>query len=176
MYEGDRQPNGVRRRIDGHGDDFAEAHRTMQRDLYFTDVDARSELWGQLVVEKEDECFFEYCVTARHGLIETAVTAWFDRKKLRADKCLMNENMMRSRHQFMGLCRDLGKIYPVRPRFFWICGSTDPWDVLEWDVATGRHKPMMIVHYDNIGRIWRESLQIFKDRDVMLEWLRRGKQ
>jgi hypothetical protein len=173
--ESRRLVNGVKARMDGQGDDFAMTHRGMQRDLYFTDVDACIELWGELDIDGEDRHFFEYCIAERGRLVETAVVAWFDRKRPRADKCLADESIMRSRHRFMGLCRDLGQVYPVRPRFFWVCGSSGPWDVLEWDVATGRHKPMLHVHHDNIGRIWRESLEIFKDRDAMLKWLRGGK-
>lgn len=164
----------VRPRIDGRGDDFANAHRLAHRDLYFTDVDARIELWGQLAIHGEDQEFFEYCIASNGQRIETAIVAWFDRKKPRFDWCEQNEVMMRTRHPFMGLCRDLGRVYPVTPRFFWICGSSGPWDLVEWNPMNGLRMRTQLLQTDSINEAWKE-LELLSDRRIMLRWLQRGK-
>jgi hypothetical protein len=173
MSDDARLANGVRVRLDGRGDNFANAHRKGQRDLYGMDVDAYATL--ELVVgDGEDRIFAEYCLHGNGPVTESAFVAFFDRKKMRGKQCIADAGQMARRAPWLGLCRDLAVSYPVTPRLFWICGQGAPWDFIEWDVRSGERLRWWLLESDDITQEWR-NIDLLRDRETLVKWLRRGK-
>jgi hypothetical protein len=165
--------NGVRTRMDGAGDLWADQHREeLGNRSYLNDIDGFAGLtvWAS---HSEDHLFVEYepdsweykdNVIRRFGTI-----AFFDRKKSRGATKRPGAPLSLAYH--LDLCRQLGKSQPIAPRFFYVFGEGIPWELVEINIENGSSigHPIMLVAGSWSER-WRE-LGLVAARDEIRRWL-----
>lgn len=161
---GERLPNGVRARVDGHGDPWADAHRVaLDNRHYLTDLDG----FACHIVDSHDRIFAEYERAGIDG--EYGLVAIFERK---ATYGTTEWNGAESAAFLRWLCRALGpRVQPVRPRFFYVFGlDRGPWDLQEIDIRTGAAKGQ-IRHLTELhwGPHWQE-LGLEASHRAIREW------
>lgn len=156
-----RLNNGVRRRMDGAGDGWANAHRKgLGNRFYLQDMDG---VVGHLSFAQNtgDRLFMEYVpdnYENRNSLVRAfGVVALFDRKTtLGAAKASRVSTSL-----YLWLCRVMAEHQPVPPRFFWVIGGQEPpWRLVELDVFEGKvfGEQAVIQHAtspDHWQAIWR---------------------
>lgn len=138
---GDRLRNGVKRRVDGGGDAWALAHRSLGTGIQMNDVDAifGFEAFGANTGEK---LFLEYEPDNYERRLEVirehAVIALFDRKT--TEGAAFSENNRRSFSLYLHMCRTIAAAQAYPPRFFFCIGNqAPPWRLMEIDITTGSH-------------------------------------
>ena len=140
-YSTPRNDQGVKKRVDGKGDPWAKAHRDeLGKRFVMSDMDGYFGHFG-FAANTGDRLFMEYVPDEwrNHDRLirQFAVVAMFDRKTTEA-WAFHSENML-SRAFYLWLCRTLGGLQPVPPRFFYIVGTdAPPWQMIELDIETGR--------------------------------------
>jgi hypothetical protein len=137
----ERLSHGVKRRMDGMGDGWANAHRGLGREYYMNDVDALFgiEMYGhntgnRLFAEYEPDTYLH-----RQDVIrEYALVALFDRKATLA--AAWRPQNRPSLGFYLYLCRVSACAQPLPPRFFLCLGEHEPpWTLYEIDIWTGTH-------------------------------------
>jgi hypothetical protein len=155
-----RLANGVRIRVDGQGDPWANAHReALGNKFYLQDIDA---LFGMEVfgANTGDRLFLEYEPDSYENkanvIREFAMVAMFDRKSTlpwaRSPQCCL------SRGVYLWMCRALRAQQPKAPKFFLVVGrDSPPWQMVEIDIDTGDeiNEPMSI-DADSFQRVWQQ--------------------
>jgi hypothetical protein len=146
----DRLPNGVKRRMDGEGDGWAAAHRSLDdagdingiKDIGFpmNDVDV---MFGfqAFGMNTGDKLFVEYQPDGwpnRSKFIrQFAVVALFDRK-FTENAAFSSANRVSTAYH-LWICRTFATCQAYPPRFFYsIGGQTPPWVMVELDITTGQ--------------------------------------
>jgi len=160
---GVRLPNGVKRRVDGRGDAWANAHRNgLGRKHYMNDVDALfgMEVWGANTGER---LFMEYepdNYQNRDRLVRTfAYVGMFDRKS--SIEAAHDPRNRVSLAVYLDMARRLSMAQPKPMRFFFVIGGQSaPWLMVEHDIRTGKECG---------ERVWIES-----QRDFATMWNRLG--
>ena len=133
-----RLDNGVRRRMDGEGEPWSEAHRKLPRDFHMQDIDA---MYGMVQIAKNasDQLFAEYVtdsgdtiddVTREFGLV-----ALFDIKSTR--QALDNAQRSLSTKWYAWLARVVAAHQEVAPKFFFVLDQEDSYHYVESDIQTG---------------------------------------
>ena len=136
-----RDANGVRLRMDGKGDGWAQAHRDeLGQTFNMSDMDGLVGLVG-FAANTGDRLFMEYVPDnyANKGktIRRFAVVALFDRKSSR-EFALSDSNAV-SLAFYLDLCRRLGQTQAKPPKFFLIIGRQEPpWEMVELDITTGQ--------------------------------------
>lgn len=176
MSDSERLDNGVRKRADGKGDGWANAHRdVLGTKFLMQDVDG---YFGFLVYGDNtgERLFLEYVpddyANRTKPVRSFAIVAMFDRKTT-MDAATSEENAL-SRAFYLWLCRTIGRAQPAekQPRFYFVVGGQQPpWDMLELDILTGE-RIGDIVHLANADwpHIW-ETLGLAPLRRSLLAWL-----
>lgn len=125
----------LRKRVDGKGDPWANAHRFMldEKD-WMTDFDGfyAADENGTRLEYSEDRLFSEYACS--RGCRE--FFAFFDRKKSRPS--VLDKSATHRLETYAGLCYNLGKGQQiVKPKLFYVYGtSLDEWQIEEVDVIS----------------------------------------
>lgn len=135
----ERHENHVRIRRDGHGDAWANAHRTSLSNKYFLhDIDAvfGLEVFG---ANTGDRLFLEYepdhYNNREKSIREFAAIALFDRKASKAAAFSPSNRL--SLGLYLWQCRSYAKSQPIAPRFFFVIGQDKPpWLMIEIDIQT----------------------------------------
>lgn len=165
------RPNELVRQQPG-GDAWALEHRELGSGLHMTDLDGH--LSGALLADAPaDRLFMEYACDAyanREKIVRGfAVIALFDRKETAS--AMESPANMRCLQFHCWLCRQLGRLQPEPPKFFYVIGKCAPWLMLEIDTSTGR--PIKSYRY-GVGRwraVWGEA-GLLRSREVLTKWLK----
>jgi len=161
-----------RSRIDGQGDSFGNAHRSLGSEYYMNDFDV---LVGSLDFAKhtENSLFAEYepdPVCNKNNLIRQFGTiAIFDRKG-HWGACSMN---IATKYQLQ-VCRALSECQPVPVRFFWVVDVENGYAMQEICTTTGERLDSRILPLDGSlwSNIWKE-VGLYGNRIRLREWLRK---
>ena len=134
-----RDSNGVRVRVDGKGDAWAQAHRQLGGTFNMTDFDAVMGVQA-FAANTGERLFLEYVpdnYENRLNMIrEYASVAMFDRKASREYAFSRDNRVSLSWH--LDHCRKLAQTQPVAPKFFLVIGRDQPpWQLIELDITTG---------------------------------------
>ena len=169
----ERNNQGIKVRLDGAGDSWANQHReSLPKEFYFQDVDA---LFGTVVFGHNtgERLFLEYVPdnykNRNNQVREFGVVAIFDRKSSR-NAAFGNHNRV-SMGLYLWLCRSLGKIQPIKPKFFFVIGGqSPPWTMIEIDIETGEKIREAIIDTSDWSNIWAE-LELIDLRNEIVKWL-----
>lgn len=166
----ERDGNGVRLRMDGSGDAWANEHRQLGKMFYMNDIDA---FMGYVAFAKTGDCqlFAEYQPDKYENkgkiIRRYATVALFDRKKSAAGvEAFLNDVQLA---YLLDLCRQIGKVQPKPPRFFFVIGEKSPWKMQEVDIVTGELKTPIACEND-WRKVWDES-GLTADRAVLKSWV-----
>ena len=143
MHDSDpaeRHENHVRKRRDGKGDAWSNAHRiNLGNHFLMHDQDAS---FGCLVFGSNtgDKLFLEYepdnYKNRQSDIRQFAMVALFDRKA--TERAAFCQNNALSRAFYLWQCRAFAQGQPKPPRFFIVVGrQTPPWTMIELDIGTG---------------------------------------
>lgn len=168
-----RLGNGVRRRMDGRGDGWANAHREeLGSRYYLQDVDGvfGLEVWGANTGER---LFMEYepdnWEHRQDWVRRFAIVALFDRK-VSLDRALSEHNRV-SAAFYMWLCRELGARQPQQPRFFFVVGGqSPPWDLVEMDTQTGNVLSTHQLAGADFRQVW-QRIGLLSLRQELARWI-----
>ena len=171
-----RNPRGVKERLNGAGDAWANQHReSLGSNFYLQDVDA---MFGTVVFGHNtgERLFLEYVPDSyenRQNIVrEFGVVAVFDRKSSRS-AAFGNHNRV-STALYLWMCRTLGKAQSINPKFFFVIGGQSPsWEMVEIDIDTGEELRMMEVGTSSWRQIWH-ALGLLKLRNEIARWIRAG--
>lgn len=169
-----RYPNGVRERADGLGDSWANMHRELPRNLYMTDFDA---MLGMIAFGQNggDTLFAEYALDkfANSGkLIRSfGLVAIMERK--RTPFAARSHGSPHAVGFHLHTCRLYAEKQPVKPRFFFVFGETEPFTMQELDIATGEEigVPVVLPHAaTGWVDVWR-ALGLMQAHQQLTQWL-----
>ena len=153
-----RLDNHVRRRMDGQGDGWANAHREALGNKYFLqDEDA---CVGMMFfgTRTENRIFTEWepdDYGNRENLIRRfALIATFDRKSTYEAAFALDNTV--STAWYLANCRKWAKDQPKAPRFFYVIGGKEPpWELVELDINTGtRIGGNQMIDTTNMTEVW----------------------
>ena len=168
----DRCDNGSRRRMDGKGDPWANAHRTALDKCHMVDIDGVFGLtaFGHNTGEHLFlECVPDHWENRLSALRQFAVVAMFDRKQY--DGAQNKGGGPFSFAFYLHLCRVLSERQPSPARFFYVFGQNEPpWVMQEHDIDTGI-KCGTPIRLDGLDwtTVW-ESIGLKRERDVLRKW------
>jgi len=162
-----RNRSGIKERLNGAGDAWANQHReSLGSNFYIQDVDA---MFGTFVFGHNtgERLFLEYVPDSyknRYNKVrEFGVVAIFDRKSSR-NAAFGNHNRV-SMSLYLWICRSLGKMQGVNPKFFFVIGGqSPPWEMIEIDIDTGEELQTTEVDTSSWQPIW-EALGLARMRD-----------
>ena len=168
-----RLSNGVKRRHDGGGDAWANAHRQLPSSVFLQDIDS---FFGSLFFGKhcEEELFVEYepdhFRNASSWIREFGVVALFDRKSTSSAAHADSNNV--STAWYLWLCRSFAEKQPVAPKFFFVIGGQQPpWTLLEIDIYTGlKNSSTIIDENDNWLQLF-PKLGLIDLRNTLRDWV-----
>ena len=156
----ERNSNGVKNRIDGKGDGWANAHRKLLgNQFYFQDVDCffGAVAFGHNTAER---LFLEYVPDDYENrtkkIRQFGIVALFDRKSSKS-AAFGNKNIV-SCGVYLWLCRTLGTAQGIKPKFYYVIGNDKPpWEMIEMDIDTADIKePTVILQSVNWKEIWEQ--------------------
>lgn len=175
-----RGDNGVRNRVDGQGDAWANGHRAkLGSGDYIQDVDAffGMQVFGhntgeRLFLEYEPDDYTNRLNTIRRF----AVVAMFDRKS--APEVAYSHSNAVSLALYLYVCRVFAEAQPLPPKFFYVFGAADrgPWKMQEVDIFTGEHADDCL-WVDSHDPSWRDvwnALGLGPLRAELSKWVRKA--
>lgn len=164
-------------RTDGKGDPWANLHRTKtDRRCLMGDIDGIEVMTdcGPMLMRGEDALFHEYACHTRNGVLDVEVIAVFDRKIRRSDS--WNESQQFKSSVYQGICYNLAKGQFIKPRFFFVYGDNQEWQIEEVDPVTGQRTGRLFT-LDQLYSwepVWNE-LGLMRDRQRAIDYLRYGR-
>lgn len=155
----ERNSQSVKVRLDGAGDGWANQHReSLAKKFYIQDVDA---LFGTVVFGHNtgEALFLEYVPdnyqNRRKTIREFGVVAIFDRKS--SERAAFGNHNLVSMGLYLWLCRMLGRVQTIKPKFFFVIGGqSPPWTMIEIDIETGEEMRRRDVDTSDWNSIWNE--------------------
>lgn len=175
MYEdgNSRLSNGVKVRVDGRGDSWANEHRhQLGNEALMQDLDAMFGFTAfghntgeRLFLEYVPDSFQNRCSSMRNF----GVVALFDRKS--TENAAFSSKNALSSNFYRFLCRTIATVQPIPPRFFFVIGGQEPpWMMIEVDICTGQETGNRVeVNSSNFRTLW-ESLGLGCARKVLTRW------
>lgn len=171
--------NGVKRRMDGRGDAWADQHRLLGKNYSMYDMDAVFGFvaFGQATA---DRLFLEtqpnFSNNTSPFIRRFAFMAMFDRKASEA-AAFCHENEYQTAF-YLEQCRILSTNQPRPVRFFFcIGGHAPPWRLIEIDINTGDRLGSVILPAD--GKLWLPIWDALGLTDLRLElrtWINTSEQ
>ena len=155
-----RNKHGVKKRIDGKGDGWANEHRDhLAKEFYIQDVDC---LFGAVAFghNTAERLFLEYAPdnydNHQKTIREFGIVALFDRKKTKNEA--FSKRTTVSRGLYLWLCRKLRDVQGIGPKFFYVIGDDKPpWEMIELNIDTGEtNLPTITLHSEEWTTIWQQ--------------------
>lgn len=171
-----RNDNGVKVRLDGKGDPWANAHRDLLEKKYFLhDLDAVCGIVA-FAHNTGERLFLEYVPDDYRNRPKTirkfAIVALFDRKSTESH-AFSGESLL-GRGLYLHLCRILAAIQQAGPRFFYVIGGkVPPWRMIELDINTGE-RIGEISTVDGQSQTWRtvwNRIGLSQLRQQLVTWI-----
>ena len=167
-----RDSNGVRLRVDGQGDGWALAHRTLGPAFNMTDIDG---IMGVVAFAANtgERLFMEYVPDSyrnRFDMIRRyADVAMYDRKATR-EYAFSDANRV-SLSWYLCHCRKLALAQPKGPKFFFVIGrDVPPWELIELDIKTGEVIQEHTLTEMNFRQIW-QTAGLATLRNELRKWI-----
>ena len=168
-----RDPNGVRNRIDGKGDPWANQHRSQLGPTFnMTDVDGMIGLVA-FASNTANKIFVEYVPDsyANHNntIREFATVAMFDRKSSKSHAFSESNRVSLAWH--LNTCRQLAKTQPKPPKFFLVIGQdSPPWTLIELNINDASQVATLNLTAANWKTIW-EAVGLIALRSELRSWI-----
>jgi len=159
--------NGVRARVDGAGDGWAQGHRQLGPQFLMQDVDAMAGVLS-FTQTTENRLFLEYVPDeyAHHADYRRAfaVAALFDRKAT-TTSAFATINIV-STAFYLWICRALSEHQPLAAKFFYVIGGpSPPWEFVELDTTTAQVRQRTMLR-ENTPESWRACWQVIGLEDA----------
>lgn len=171
----ERNRFGVKTRVDGNGDAWANCHRDkLGNQFLMQDVDC---LFGAMAFghNTAERLFMEYVPdhyqNRTRAIRKFGVVALFDRK-LTENAAMHNRNIV-SQALYLWICRTLAGQQSISPKFFYVCGNNKPpWRMMEIDINTGEKRETVTLQTENWQQIWH-TLGLTKIRAEIVKVIQR---
>ena len=136
----ERYPHGVKKRMDGEGDGWANAHREkLAAEAVMTDIDGWMGM-NAYCMNTGSQLFCEYTIDQKtlhpNHTARCAIVGFFDRKIRKSARLFGSQP-----HQvYMHIAQCIAVQQKFPPKFFYVFGSVmGPWEMCEVDIYTGEY-------------------------------------